>query len=129
MRKKKRKEAQMINLVKLQQLVQQIAQEADEKRLLIFADDFRAEFPAMAAELDHCLTLPDGAAVLSYLKSKGGLWQLIDLIDNIQPALDKLHAAAKARQQELAKGQHDSSIQQSHRKSRRNRLHSAKPAQ
>ncbi len=76
--------------------LQAIAQRADKQRLSVWYDQFVTEYPVLAADIEHCATLPP-ADVLDYLQRKDARFALLRFVPDIQRHIEFLQSWLKTR--------------------------------
>ena len=87
----------MVNLFQIVNELRDIVQQADKQRLSVWVDQFRAEFPDLADEIEYCAKMPDPRLVLAYLRERDQRFALLGLIPNIEPTIQFLMTFIRER--------------------------------
>ena len=64
--------------------LQDIVREADKRRLSVWVDAFKVDYPELADEILYCAQMTDAKLVLNYLQERDARFAFLKLVPNVE---------------------------------------------
>ena len=64
--------------------LQDIVREADKRRLSVWVDAFKVDYPELADEILYCAQMTDAKVVLNYLQERDARFAFLKLVPNVE---------------------------------------------
>lgn len=80
--------------------LQDIVREADKRRLSVWVDAFKVDYPELADEILYCAEMTDAKLVLNYLQERDARFAFLKLVPNVENLITFLQNFIRERKQQ-----------------------------